>query len=516
MDTTKITILKSLFMGLFLFGMTACAGYLDEDNRSAITQNSYFQNANQAQTAVNGIYAGLNVFLTRVNYGEAPFISMELPVGHAKTLGQSASNNNMIQQRSASIEGVFFTTWSGLYKAIANANMCVVKLPEVDMDVTLKSKLMGESLFLRALYYYYLVRLYGDIPCITGIVDTNSPDFYPQRSPVTDIYDKVIIPDLLEAEKTTLPDYDASGRVCKGMVKSLLASVYLTTAGQPLNRATNYALARDKALEVINGVPGRYPYTLFDSYAYLHDRAHKIQKELILQVQVLLGTNDQGTSGIAQLIIPEKCGISKFPDEYGALTVCDEFVQSYEEGDKRADLTPGATHTFFFNSYMKDGTLMSFSPIALYKYWLEEAAGNAGDQKTDENYTLLRYPEVLLIYAEASNEVSGPTSIAVEQLKKIRDRAGLSTPDAGMFTKDSFREFIWKERYHELAFENKAYFDILRTWKVYDLKKNRFVDAFSFQNESGVTFKKQYLNWPIPSIEINTNPSLNPQNEGWS
>ena len=64
--------------------------------------------------------------------------------------------------------------------------------------------------------------------------------------------------------------------------------------------------------------------------------------------------------------------------------------------------------------------------------------------------------------------------------------------------------------------ENKAYFDILRTWKAYDLKNNRFVDAFTFQNESGVTFKKQYLNWPIPSIEINTNPNLNPQNEGWS
>ena len=63
---------------------------------------------------------------------------------------------------------------------------------------------------------------------------------------------------------------------------------------------------------------------------------------------------------------------------------------------------------------------------------------------------------------------------------------------------------------------NKAYFDILRTWKAYDLKNNRFVDAFTFQNESGVTFKKQYLNWPIPSIEINTNPNLNPQNEGWS
>lgn len=508
-------VIKCFFYIIGIIVMSACDDFLDEDNRSAITQENYFQNANQAQTAVNGVYAGLNVFLTRVNYGESPFISIELPVGHAYTLGQSANNNNMIQQISASIENVFYTVWSGFYKAIANANMCIANLPKVDMDSEEKSKLLGEVLFLRALYYYYLVRLYGDIPCITDVITTSSPDFYPHRSSVADIYDKIIIPDLLEAENSSLPDYDATGRVCKGMVKSLLASVYLTTAGQPLNRTENYEQARDKAFEVISGVPNKYPYTLFDSYAYLHDRAHKVSSELILQVQVELGTNDQGTSGIAQLIIPEKSGISSFPDEYGALTVRDEFVQSYEEGDRRADLTPGETNTFFFNAYEKNGELISFSPVGLYKYWLEEAAGNNGDQKSDENYTLLRYPEVLLIYAEASNEVSGPSSLAVEQLKKIRDRAGLSTPDASTFTKDSFREFIWKERYHELAFENKAYFDILRTWKAYDLENNCFIDAFSFKNESGVVFKKQYLNWPIPSIEINTNPNLLPQNEGW-
>lgn len=64
-----------------------------------------------------------------------------------------------------------------------------------------KSKLLGEVLFLRAFYYYYLVRLYGDIPCITEVISTNSPDFYPKRSSVADIYDKIIVPDLLEAEK---------------------------------------------------------------------------------------------------------------------------------------------------------------------------------------------------------------------------------------------------------------------------------------------------------------------------
>jgi len=499
-------IIKNTILILLLIGISGCKGFLDEDNRSAITQENYFANANQAQTAVNGIYAGLNVFAVRVNYGEAPFISIELPVGHAFTLGQSASNNNMINQRSSSIELVFRDVWRALYKSISNANQAIAKIPPVEMDEAKKSSLLGEAYFLRAFYYYYLVRLYGDIPLITDIVTTSSPDFYPERSAVADVYTQ-IVEDLKMAENSSLPNYDSSGRACKGMVKSLMASVYLTMAGQPLNLGTPYyTLAAQKAEEVIDGGW----YSLFDSYAYLHDRAHKVRGEFILQAQTLYGTNDQGTSGIAQLIIPEKSGISILGDEYGALTVRDEFVESYEPGDLRAQESQ-----FFFSEYLKAGTLITFKPTALYKYWLEECAGNGGDRVSDQNWTLLRLPEIMLIYAEAINEVSGPTAKALTQVRTIRDRALLSTPDLNTFTKDSFRELIWKERYHELAFENKSYFDIKRTFMAYDLKSNRFVDVFTFQNESGITFKNQYLLWPIPTTEIDTNPNLKPQNPGW-
>jgi len=499
-------IIRNLVLVLLLIGVSACTGFLNEDNKSAITQQNYFTNANQAQTAINGVYVGLNVFALRVDYGVAPFISIELPVGHAFTLGQSLSNNNMINQRSSSIELVFREVWRGFYKSIANANQAIAKIPALSMDENKKSSLLGEAYFLRAFYYYHLVRLYGEIPLITDIVTTGSPDFYPQRTAVADIYNQ-IVEDLKTAEATSLPNYDATGRVCKGMVKSLMASVYLTMAGQPLNLgASYYTLAAQKAEEVINGGW----YSLFDKYAYLHDRAHKVKGEFILQAQTLYGTNDQGTSGITQLIIPEKSGISVLGDEYGALTVRDEFIASYEPGDLRAQ-----EQQFFFTQYNKAGTLIKFKPAALYKYWLEECAGNGGDKISDENWTLLRLPEVMLIYAEATNEVSGPTEKALAQVKIIRNRAQLATPDLGTFTKASFRDFIWKERYHELAFENKSYFDIQRTNMAYDLKNNRFVDAFTFQNESGITFKKQYLLWPIPSEEINTNTKLKPQNPGW-
>ncbi len=506
MKTLIDIIGKAALLSTLLF-FSSCANFLEEDNKSSITQENYFANENQAQTAVIGVYTGLNTFTMRSNYGESPFISIELPVGHSKTLGQSAHNNNLIGQRNSSVELPFRDVWVSFYKAIANANQAIIKIPGVPMDEVKKAKLLGEVYFLRAFYYYHLVRLYGSIPLITDIMSTASPDFYPERSSVEKVYE-LIVSDLKNAEASGLPDYDANGRVCQGMIKSLMSSVYLTMAGFPLNKGTEYyTLAAKKAEEVIDG--GWYA-PLFTDYAYLHDRAHKLKSEFILQLQTLIGTNDVGTSGIAQLIIPEKSGISKFADEYGAMTPIKEFVDSYEAGDKRAN-----EKQFFFTDYVKNGVTIKFGGYALYKYWLEEAAGQNGDQKSDENWTLLRLPEIMLIYAEATNEVNGPTDKALRQLVTIRNRAELTTPALGTFTKDSFREFIWKERYHELAYENKAYFDIQRTHKVYNLKEGKFVDAFSYVNESGVTFKEQYLLWPIPSDEINTNPKLKPQNLGW-
>src|SRR5437762_2937757 len=121
------------------------------------------------------------------------------------------------------------------------------------MDDGLKKKLIGEAYFFRAFYYYHLVRLYGDVPLITKSQTVNSPDLYPSRSPVADVY-KQIISDLQAAEASGMPNTDATGRVSLGAVKTLLASVYLTTAGFPLKQTENYA----KAASEIEPVLGWY------------------------------------------------------------------------------------------------------------------------------------------------------------------------------------------------------------------------------------------------------------------
>jgi hypothetical protein len=359
--------------------------------------------------------------------------------------------------------------------------------------------LLGETYFLRAFFYYHLVRLYGDVPLITKSVTVSSPDLYPTRTPFAQVYDQ-IIKDLQTAEGSPLPETDPTGRVSLGAVRTLLASVYLTTAGYPLQKTANYALAAAEAQKVLNS-----GYTLFTDYAFLHDNAHKNQGELIFQSQYLVGVS---TNAIPQLTLPFNLPVGSYGDHLGAMIPTDEFFNSYEAGDLRT-----VERQFYFSSYPQYGDptkTVVFGEHALYKYFHVESALGSG--QSDENWTFLRLPEAMLIYAEATNEVSGPAADAYAQVNLIRQRAHL-TPLSGL-TQDQFREAIWRERYHELAYEDKAYFDIQRTHKVYNVTNNTFGDAFSTPTEQGVTMKEQYLLWPIPQREINTNNKLT-QNPGW-
>jgi hypothetical protein len=477
---------------------SSCKKYLDEKNYSNFDKSNYFQNAGQAETFINGIYTSLYMFQNGDAYGESPFITIELFAGHTTSLGQSVNNGNVINQRTDAVNPGFETVWRNSYSAIANANLAIESIPTIAMDEAQKKRLLGQAYFLRAFFYYHLVRLYGDVPLITKSQTVNSPDLYPSRSPVSQVYD-LIISDLETAKSSGLPNTDQSGHVSQGAIKTLLASVYLTTAGYPLLKTENYAKAAAEAKDVLPW------YTLFDKYDYLHDNAHKNQGELIFQNQYLVGIRD---NAIPQLTVPFNLPVGAYGDHLGAMIPTNEFFASYEPNDLRTE-----ERQFYFSSYPNytDPTkTVTFGVHALYKYFHLESAASSGI--SDENWTFLRLPEAMLIYAEASNEVSGPTADAYTQINAIRARAKL--PALSGLTKDQFREAVWRERYHELAYENKAYFDIQRTHKVYNVKNNTFGDATTTPNEQGVTMREQYYLWPIPQREISTNSQLT-QNPGW-
>ena len=318
--------LKIYRIGLLLI-LTAfassCKKYLDEKNYSNFDKTNYFQNAGQAQTFVNGIYTSLYMFQNGDAYGESPYITLELFAGHTTSLGQSVNNGNVINQRTDAVNPGFETVWRSSYNAIANANLAIDRIPGVSMDEGQKKSLLGEAYFLRAFFYYHLVRLYGDVPLVTKPVEVTSPDLYPARSPVKEVYD-LIISDLTAAKAAGLPTTDQTGKVSLGAVKTLLASVYLTTAGFPLKVSANYAKAATEAKDVLS------LYTLFDNYAYLHDNAHKNQGELIFQSQYMVGIKD---NQIPQLTLPFNLPVGAYNDHLGAMIPTNEFFNSYEDDD---------------------------------------------------------------------------------------------------------------------------------------------------------------------------------------
>jgi hypothetical protein len=151
-----------------------------------------------------------------------------------------------------------------------------------------------------------------------------------------------------------------------------------------------------------------------------------------------------------------------------------------------------------------DGTTYNFG-WAMYKFFdmrLVDMAPRSG-----KDFPLIRYADILLTYAEAQNEADGsPNAQAYTALNSIRERAGLA--DASGLSQTDFRTEIWKERYWELNAENKVWYDIVRTHKIFNPTQGTFVDAVGYQLPSGATFKEENLKFPIPLSEVQINPLL--------
>src|SRR5690625_1775907 len=130
-----------------LFLMTGCKDFLTETNKSATTQDDFFANASQAQSAVDGIYEDLRTFTNSTGYGEAIWVSLDLLVGHASTNGQSDRNREFINHNAGTESPIFSNVWDNFYNGVANANVAIANIPDIDMEEGTKQELLGEARF---------------------------------------------------------------------------------------------------------------------------------------------------------------------------------------------------------------------------------------------------------------------------------------------------------------------------------------------------------------------------------
>ncbi|MEA1784597.1 RagB/SusD family nutrient uptake outer membrane protein [Arenibacter sp. GZD96] len=500
-----------LFYPVLLILIVGCSDFLEELDPSNLGPQSFYTTAKQAEAAVAAVYADARFVGNGAGIFSSNWQLLEGPTGNATTqTSQNSDLNNLYSLSYDGNTGHVRNWWRGVYRVIGNANLVLENVPGIDMDETAKSRLLGEARFLRAWAYFYAVRLWGDVPLITAPQSASSEDFFAIRTPQSEVYD-LIVGDLLVAETSGLPWTDQSGRVSQSAVKSLLSKVYLTMAGFPLNDTGRYADAASKAKEVIDNAG---PIDLFDTYGEIHDERFNNMVEHIfsLQYNALIAENPMGN------MFPNFQPVTyRGPSGTGSTIPHISFFNSFEDGDLRAVDREGWFYTNYYRNGFED--LFSLGAPFIFKHFNVIANGTfgvPGTARDNLNLPMIRFAEVLLTYAEASNEVSGPSQEGLDALKRIRDRAQLSTPTLAEFTKDSFQETVWRERWFELCYEQITWFDMVRLRKVFNVENGGFDNFVGHVNlNSSQSLQEKHLLFPIPEQELINNPNLTPQNPGY-
>lgn len=388
--------------------------------------------------------------------------------------------------------------YRGPAPGILQCNIVLQKVPAINMDAALKARILGEAKFLRGLYYFILVRYFGDVPLVLTPQQPGSPDLFPRRTPKAQVYDQ-IVKDLTEA-MAALPLSNTYtgvniGRASKGSAAGMLASVYLTL-GQ-------YQKTADLCAQIAN-----MGYALNADYADNFNPLKKNTAESLFEVQFSGATtygffDDLNQASWVSTFTGPRNQTNFVAGAYGWDLPTQEFVDAYETGDKRKDITvlyPGCPQ-FNGQDYNASYSLTGYS---LRKFLVPTTISTAYNTNP-EDFPVMRYADVLLMQAEALNEL-GQTPAAETPLNKVRNRAGLANLATGL-SKDDFRTAVLHERRMELAFEGQRWFDLIRI--------NNGQYGLSFLHSIGkVAATAKNLLLPIPQQEIDANPNLT-QNPGY-
>jgi hypothetical protein len=388
-----------------------------------------------------------------------------------------------------SSDALMSSTWLNYYKIIYSANMILSKIDAADPAVvTNKARYIAETKFLRALAYFDLVRIFGDVPLIT--VPVSVEDSYKiGREKVDNIYTKLIIPDLMGVETALPAKYTGAdvGRATKGAASSLLGKVYLYHK--------DFVNAEAKFQQVTTMGYALLP-NYNDLFDYTKDEHHS---EYIFDIEYEQGIG-RGSIFTNQFM-PNSGPMATFYGVNGTLqetnSPTQKLISAFDPADKRKDITVGVTGGFY-DANNKFITLPAqTSQTYTKKYLTPVLTGN--DSRA--NWKVIRYADVLLMYAEALNE-NNKTDQALTYLNQVRKRAGLSGYTA--LSQTDTRDKIYQERRFELSFEGQRWFDLVRTGL-----------ALSTMQSTGMQSYMTVFPIPLSQIQLINNPAIFPQNPGY-
>ncbi len=471
----------------------SCKKYLDKAPLDSINTANFFKTAADAESAINGAYQPLQwpkLYNIRIWTTDIWAGNCVVGAGGGTDGIETQDISNFV---TATDNAAALDIWRGPAPGILRCNLVLKNVPGIDMDATQKNRILGEAHFLRAHYYFILVRLFGDVPLITEPV-TAEDNLRPARIQKTQVYD-LIISDLKEAVKLLPASYTGGniGRATKGAATGLIAKVYVTLG--------NYAEAVNYCQQVTS-----LGYQLNSNYADNFNPATENSKESLFEVQYYGKTsysfwsNENQASWASTFMGPRNADF--VGGGYGWNQPTTEFVNQYETGDNRKDITilyvgcPSFDGKTYQASYSTTG-------YNVRKFLVPKSV--SPDYDTNPlNWPVLRYADVLLMEAESLCELNR-LSEAIVPLNKVRQRAGLAA--VSVTTQGDIRAKIRKERRIELAFEGHFWFDLIR----YD--NGQFAQQF-LPGIGKTNFAPKHLLLPIPQKEIDANPNLT-QNTGY-
>jgi starch-binding outer membrane protein, SusD/RagB family len=409
--------------------------------------------------------------------------------------------------------------WQQIYGAIGQANFLIARIPKMTgVAEDVKDRYLGAAKFHRAFNHFNAARVWGSVPLVVAPVTDFSTVGQVGRAPITEVYDS-IARDLEDAARllplrwpgSTTPD---DGRPTRGAANAMLADVYMNMSGALVGE-NHWADAATAAQAVISS--GQY--ILVPNFADLWLIRNKNGPEHIYSIQFQgtgrnLFTCQSRPSGIGS----ESCSNAT---NYWYSTA--DFMRTFSDVDARkaatflTRVTAGST-TFTYwridtiagrvdTSGFGDKTPRFPEGMPYYAKFFDAGGPgliNQNSGRTDLNWPIYRYAEVLLMFAEAENEANGPTTLAYDAINQVRRRAQL--PDLAGLSQGQFRAAVHQERSWEVAFESKRLFDLKR-W-------GEFYDTLSVDPVARIGIQPFMVFMPIPQREIDLDPALG-QNDGW-
>lgn len=451
-----------------LVGITAISCTDDFTDLAPISNRNeaqFYNTANDFIVAINASYAGLQ---DDGVYGRAYWTMFEMRSDNTDqgpdATGLAAQYAEINRFTEDPLNQQITAAWISSYKVIANCNIILERIQSVEMDESLKQRVIGEALFLRSLMYYQLAVAFGNIPL--QLEPFTAGEELDQVDAMT-VYDQLIT-DLGSAEDNLPVSYPVSdiGRATKGAAATLLSKVLLTK-GQ--NAAAEVVLRR---------IIDNYGYGLVDSYENIWGINNENNTESIFEVQFMGGGIGQGSAFTNEF---SPSAFLQTGSGFGRNRPTQALINSFDPEDERFEASIG---TSYINA-QGEVTLANF----VRKYESDPSSEN----DSDVNFIVFRYADVLLMLAEAKGE----SEESYQLINEVRERAGLLGIDSS--TPGTFKEKLLHERQLELAFENHRWADLRR----FDFEREVFEVAEPIVDPADV--RELFF---IPQREMDINPNF--------